>query len=98
MLHSLPTILDSLEKNLIQGEDPMPLLASVRWHEIVDWPSNIEDAKLIQRRVSSIKSLISGLQAPIQATLSMRVDGGNYCSAGKLTAPATLSLHFSEQI
>lgn len=69
MLHALPALLDELEERLVQGEDPLPLLASVRWSELVGWPKNPDDARLMKSRLEGIKALIQGLQAPLRATL-----------------------------
>jgi len=48
MLHSLPALLDELERRLMAGEDPMPLLGSVRWSEVIDWPRNWHEAARLQ--------------------------------------------------
>jgi hypothetical protein len=50
MLHSLPAVLDELERCLVASEDPLPLLGSIKWPEIIDWPKNFKDAKELKLR------------------------------------------------
>ena len=69
MLHAVPDLLNSLEARLMAGEDPLGLLSSIRWSELVGWPEDRESAKALQRRVASIQALVNGLQAPLRATL-----------------------------
>lgn len=70
MLHALPALLDELEQRLMKGEDPMPLLASVSWPELVGWPQSREEALELRFRLQAVRGLITGLQAPIRATLA----------------------------
>lgn len=98
MLHSLPALLDDLEQRLMQGEDPLPLLGAVKWHDIVDWPKNTEEAMVIKRRLACINTLITGLNAPIQATIASLGGGLSYGAAGRLSTPPSLTRHFSQQI
>ena len=96
MLHSLPAMLDDLERRLIAGEDPLPLLGSVRWPNMGGWPLDAAEAKQLKMRVSSISALINGLQAPLQATLMALNASTGYGAKGSLAVPASLSLRFSE--
>lgn len=70
MLHALPALLDELERRLIVGEDPTPLLAGLRWPEIVGWPADRESALRLKRRLENLQGLLSGLHAPLRATLA----------------------------
>jgi hypothetical protein len=69
MLHAVPELLDALEARLINGEDPSILLSSIRWSELVGWPQDEMGAKALKRRLISLRTLITGLQAPLRATL-----------------------------
>ena len=69
MLHTLPPLLEEIESRLIQGEDPMPLLSSIQWANLVGWPQDAEEARKVKRRLGEIHALIHGLQAPLRATL-----------------------------
>ena len=98
MLHSLPALLDDLERRLIEGEDPLPLLGSVRWPNVGGWPQDPVEAKQLKQRISSISALINGLQAPLQATLlALNVSSG-YGAKGSVAVPGPLSLRFSEHV
>lgn len=70
MLHALPALLDELERRLVAGEDPAPLMASVRWPEIVGWPASREEALRLKSRLGNLQGLLNGLQAPLRATLA----------------------------
>ncbi len=96
MLHSLPALLDELERRLIAGEDPMPLLGSVRWSEVIDWPRNGQDAQKLRGRLSSISALINGLQAPLQATLLGLHQNAAYKAKGGMEMPSTLSFRIQD--
>ena len=50
MLHSLPVLLDDLERRLIAGEDPLPLLGAVRWSELGGWPQDVAELVGVVRR------------------------------------------------
>lgn len=78
MLHALPDLLDALETRLVAGEDPMGLLAAIRWSELVGWPTDREGARAIQRKVASIQALVNGLQSPLRATLMGLAGGASY--------------------
>ncbi|MCL1892810.1 MAG: hypothetical protein FWG02_01065 [Holophagaceae bacterium] len=69
MLHSLPALLDELERTLIQGEDPMPLISAIRWSEIVDWPKDNEKAGQIRQKIERIGEIITALYSPLRATI-----------------------------
>lgn len=69
MLHSVPALLDELEARLISGQDPLPLLGRVNWGQLVGWPVDSVQALRLKRRISEVKSLLGGLNAPVRATL-----------------------------
>lgn len=98
MLHSLPALLDDLERRLIAGEDPLPLLGSVRWPNVVGWPQDHGEAMRLKERVAVLTTLINGLQAPIQATLHALNAASGYGAKGSLSVPSSLSLRFSEHV
>jgi hypothetical protein len=91
MLHSLPALLDELEHKLMAAQDPQPLLNSIRWSEVIDWPRTPEAAARISRKLDGIRFLINGLQAPLRATL-MRLDpAATYVKQGGPNLPPTIS-------
>jgi len=92
MLHSLPALLNDLEHKLIAGEDPMPLLAAVRWQEIIGWPTNKDDAARLQVRLRNLKLLIGALEAPLRATLMKFNQGATYAIQGGMPLPSTVSV------
>ncbi len=98
MLHALPALLDELERRLIAGEDPLPLLAEVRWSALTGWPKNLEEAQSLKRRLEAIVALLTGLQAPLRATLMALQGETPYASTGQVTLPQTVSLRLSEQV
>lgn len=69
MLHALPALLDDLEARIVHGEDPLPLLTSIHWPEVVGWPQELAEARKLKARLTGLKDLIHGLQAPLRATL-----------------------------
>jgi hypothetical protein len=92
MLHSLPALLDDLEHKLIQGEDPLPLLASVRWQEIIGWPTSRQEAIRLQARLKNMQLLIGALEAPLRVTLTRLNKSGSYAIKGGVPLPSTLSV------
>ena len=70
MLHALPELLDALEARLRLGEDPLPLLTSIRWSELVGWPQDLGQALVLKARLRRIQVLVEGLHAPLRATLA----------------------------
>ena len=78
------------------AQDPMPLLNSVRWSEVIDWPRNREDALQLRRRLSVISALINGLQAPLQATLLGLHQNAAYRAKGGMEMPSTISLRIQD--
>ena len=96
MLHSMPALLDELERRLMAGEDPAPLLGSVRWPEVIDWPRDRQEAVKLRGRLGSISALINGLQAPLQATLLGLHQSAAYKSKGGMELPSTISLHIQD--
>jgi hypothetical protein len=94
MLHSLPALLDELEHKLKAGENPLPLLADIRWPEVIDWPRTRAEAARLQLRLQGLGVLLDGLHAPLRATL-MRLDpGATYAPKGGYRAPTTVSQRF----
>jgi len=98
MVHSLPALLDDLERRLVKGEDPLPLLGSVRWRDLTGWPKDAGEAQQLKQRLSSLHALINGLQAPLQATLLALSESPGYSAGGLVAVPAPISLRFSEHI
>ncbi|MBI4911404.1 MAG: hypothetical protein HY823_01590 [Acidobacteria bacterium] len=78
MLHSVPALVDEIERRLISGQDPTPLLAGVQWNQLVGWPTNRVQALDLKRRVGEVLSLLGGLQAPVRAALMALDDSGTY--------------------
>lgn len=98
MLHSLPALLNDLEQRLMAGEDPLPLLASIRWPEVMDWPTSREEATRLKQRLRGITSLLNGLQAPLRATLMGLNQGAPYVAKGGIALPTTLSLRMPQSV
>jgi hypothetical protein len=98
MVHSLPALLNDLERRLVQGEDPLPLLGSVRWPDLTGWPKDSTEALQMKQRLASLFALINGLQAPLQATLLALSESPSYGAGGMVAVPAPVSLRFSEHI
>lgn len=98
MLHALPALLDDLEYRLIHGEDPQPLLASVRWSDVMDWPQTREDAIRLKLRLHGLVTLIQGLEAPLRATLAAFGEGHGYQKKGGIPLPKVISSGFHEQV
>jgi len=97
MLHSLPALLEELERTLIYGEDPMPLIGSIRWSEIVDWPKNHNEADSVKQRISRINEIIMALYSPLRATLMALGAGETYKPRGEATLPALLTTRIETQ-
>lgn len=98
MLHSLPALLDELEAKLIACEDPMPLLASVRWPEVIDWPTKRAEALRLRERLKHLQILVGALEAPLRATLMKLNQAPTYAARGGMPLPATLSSRVSEKV
>jgi hypothetical protein len=98
MLHSLPALLDELEQRLIQGVDPQPLLSSLRWPEVINWPTSREEAARIKDRLAAIQALLNGLQAPLRATLSGLTEGSPYVGRGGSVLPRSLSVRVHQSV
>jgi len=98
MLQSLPTLLGELERRLISGEDPLPLLGSVRWPELIDWPKSREEAQRLRQRLSNLQALIHGLQAPLRATLMGLNQDASYHRKGNVPLPGSISLKFQQSV
>jgi len=97
MLHSLPALLEELERTLVDGEDPMPLIGSVRWSEIVDWPKNHEEANTVKQKISRISEIILALYSPLRATLMVLGEGETYRAGGEATLPSLLTTRIETQ-
>ncbi|GLH70028.1 hypothetical protein GETHPA_15610 [Geothrix rubra] len=91
MLHAVPDLLDALEARLIAGDDPMGLLSSIRWSELVGWPEDREGAQALQRKVASIQALVNGLQAPLRATLMGLAGDRGYGRDGQVAGGPVLA-------
>jgi hypothetical protein len=78
MLHAVPELLDALEARLVGGEDPTALLSGIRWSELVGWPTDAVGALTLKRRLSSLQTLITGLQSPLRAALLGLSDSEGY--------------------
>jgi hypothetical protein len=98
MLHSLPALLNDLERKLMAAEDPMPLLNSVRWAEVIDWPKTLEEGARLKRKLEGIQYLIRGLQAPLRATLMRMSESSTYVAKGGPNLPPTISLRFQRSV
>ena len=98
MLHSLPALLDELERRLLAGEDPVSLVGGIRWPNVIDWPSDIQEARRLKQRLAGINLLINGLQAPLRATLMGLNQQAAYQSKGSVPLPKTISLRFQQSI
>ncbi len=98
MLHSLPSLLDELERRLIQGEEPMALLGRIQWADIIDWPRTLEEAARLKYRLADIQALISGLQAPLRATLMGLNQNATYKPSGTMDGFASMSARIHGQV
>lgn len=98
MLHALPALLDDLERRLIQGEDPLPLLSTIRWAEIIDWPQTQESAKKLKLRLVGLQQLLNGLQAPLNAALSAAGANPSYQSTGRVELSPHFTLGIQEHV
>ena len=97
MLHSLPALLDELEQTLIHGGDPMGLIESVRWSEIVDWPKDLQEADTLKRKISRIGEIIIALYSPLRATLMALGEGATYKARGNTELPPALMTRIETQ-
>jgi len=97
MLHSLPALLEEIERKLIHGEDPTPLIGSIRWSEIVDWPKSRDEAKSVKQKISRINEIIMALYSPLRATLMALGEGETYKAKGAATLPALLTTRIETQ-
>jgi len=97
MLHSLPAVLEELERRLVAGDDPQPLLEAIRWPDVIDWPRTAVEARDLKQRLSSISAIINGLQAPIRATLMGLNRDAAYQKRGAVL-PSIVSLRFQQSV
>lgn len=98
MLHSLPALLEDLEQRLVRGEDPMPLVAAIRWPEVIDWPTTHAEAHRLKARLRTLTTLINGLQAPLRATLMGLNQSAPYVARGGVALPATVSFRLHQSV
>lgn len=98
MLHSLPALLDELEQQLVRGADPIPLLGSFRWQDLIDWPKTLEDAQVMKRRLHALQTLIQGLQAPVQAALKSLAPDLSYKPMGVVPMAVPVSVRISTHV
>ena len=97
MLHSLPALLEELERTLVHGEDPVPLIGSVRWSEIVDWPKDQGEASSIKQKILRINEIILALYSPLRATLMALGAGESYRAKGDTALPLALTSRIETQ-
>jgi hypothetical protein len=97
MLHSLPALLEELERTLVHGEDPMPLIGSVRWSEIVDWPKDNGEASSVKQKISRISEIILALYSPLRATLMVLGAGESYRAKGDAALPLAFTTRIETQ-
>ena len=97
MLHSLPALLEELERTLVKGEDPMPLIGSIRWSEIVDWPKNIDEAQSVKRKISRVSEIITALYSPLRATLMALGSEAPYKAKGQAELPTAMTSRIEAQ-
>lgn len=94
MLHSVPALVDELEARLVSGRDPMPLLASVDWAQLVGWPVDLEQARRLKWRIGEVMSLLKGINAPVRATLmALNGDATYRPGSGKPSFPLQERFH-----
>ncbi|WP_306589840.1 hypothetical protein [Geothrix sp. 21YS21S-4] len=98
MLHAVPDLLDALESRLVAGEDPGALLSSIRWSELVGWPEDQAGAYALKRRLTSVQTLLAGLQSPLRATLIGLSGSPGYGRAGIPADASALPSRLQEHV
>ena len=98
MLHSLPALLEELEHMLLQGGDPRPLLEGIRWADVIDWPRTRDEADRIKSKLGGIQFLVSGLEAPLRATLMRLNQPATYRAKGAHALPKVVSFRFGQSV
>jgi hypothetical protein len=98
MLHAVPELLDALEARLMDGEDPTALLSSIRWSELIGWPEDPTGALALKRRITSLQTLLAGLQAPLRATLIGLAGSPDYGRTGIPAEAPTLAPRLRERV
>lgn len=98
MLHSLPAMLNDLERKLVEGQDPLPLINSIRWGEVIDWPRTRDEAARMKERLERLRFLINGLQAPVRATLMRLAPEATYVAKGGANLPQLVSFRPGQNI
>ena len=97
MLHSVPALVDELEARIVSGQDPMPLLASVDWGQLVGWPVDLAQARRLKWRIGEVMSLLRGVNAPVRATL-MALNGEPTYRPGTGKSAFVLAERFHKEI
>ncbi len=97
MLHSVPALVDELESRLISGQDPIPLLTSVNWGQLVGWPADLDQARRLKWRIGEVMSLLHGLNAPVRATL-LALNGSATYRPGTRRAELPDTFRFHQEI
>ena len=98
MLHAVPELLDALEAKLVAGDDPSGLLSHIRWSELVWWPEDLKSAMALKQRISSIQTLLLGLQSPLRATLSGLSGTASYGRDGTMSEASVLESRLREKV
>ena len=98
MLHSLPAVLDDLERRLMSGEAPLPLIRGIRWPDLVDWPKDLAEARRLKGRIQGLKALINGLQGPVRATLMAMCENPAYQATGRMAPLEGLTFRFQDSV
>jgi hypothetical protein len=98
MLHAVPDLLDALESKLVAGEDPGALLSSIRWSELVGWPEDPAGAQALKRRITSVQTLLAGLQSPLRATLIGLSGSPGYGRTGIPADASAIPARLQEQV
>ena len=97
MLHSLPALLDELERTLVNGEDPIPLIGAVRWSEIVDWPKDHDGSERLKQKISRINEIIMALYSPLRATILALGSDAPYKAKGHAELPSVYTSRIEAQ-
>jgi hypothetical protein len=97
MLHSVPALLDELEARLLSGQDPIPLLSTVSWGQLVGWPVDLDQARRLKWRIGEVMSLLNGLNAPVRATL-LALNASSTYQPGSGRSNLPISERFHQEI
>jgi hypothetical protein len=75
----------------------MPLIGSVRWSEIVDWPKGLDEANSVKHKISRVNEIIMALYSPLRATLAALGSGSTYKAKGDAMLPADMTTRIETQ-